>query len=227
MLNQIVIATVSALVGGLITIVITYLNNKAKRFELEYSYRKKLEERYLLNAQKHLNDVYIPLYSKLIVFQNNWTRLKTSNNFQNLKSEITESENFKKGLEERGLTAFLTPEIENSFDHLLEFLSKSQDASEIRYGIITRYKIFGQEKSFYRVVPEKIRRKRINFYRYIMLIRVFFGHISWMRIAGFLDYELEIVVDSAPLNSEAFDNQLLKFLTDIKEKIKDITLGTK
>ena len=48
-----------------------------------------------------------------------------------------------------------------------------------------------------------------------------------MRIAGFLDYELEIVVDSAPLNSEAFDNQLLKFLTDIKEKIKDITLVTK
>ena len=36
MLNQIVIATVSALVGGLITIIITYLNNKAKRFELEY-----------------------------------------------------------------------------------------------------------------------------------------------------------------------------------------------
>ena len=45
MLNQIVIATVSALVGGLITIIITYLNNKAKRFELEYSYRKKIRRK--------------------------------------------------------------------------------------------------------------------------------------------------------------------------------------
>ena len=138
--NEVIISIVSAIGGGLITIIVTYLNNKAKRFELEYNYRKKLEERYLLNAQKHLDDVYIPLYSKLVVFQNYWTDSKTSNDFQNFKNKIIELENFKKDLEKKGLAAFLTPEIENSFDHLLKFLSKSQCASETRYGIITQYK---------------------------------------------------------------------------------------
>jgi len=225
--NEVIISIVSAIGGGLITIIVTYLNNKAKRFELEYNYRKKLEERYLLNAQKHLDDVYIPLYSKLVVFQNYWTDSKTSNDFQNFKNKIIELENFKKDLEKKGLAAFLTPEIENSFDHLLKFLSKSQCASETRYGIITQYKIFGQEKLSYQVSPRKIGHKMINFYRYSLLILNFFRHMSWTRILGFFDYDLKIIVDSAPLNSKDFDDQLSKFLIDIKGKIKDITLGTR
>lgn len=122
---QVIIVVLSALVGGLITLVVTYLNNKTKRFELEYNYRKRLEEEYLSNAQNHLNDVYIPLYSKLIIFQNNWKKLKISNNIQNIENEIYELENFKKDLEEAGLTAFLTPEVENGFDNLINFLFKS------------------------------------------------------------------------------------------------------
>lgn len=206
-----IISAVSVIVGGLIV----------KLFELEYESRKKLEERYLSNAQKHSGDVYAPLYSKLEFFENNWTKSKTSNDFQNFKKEITELKNFKKDLEEKGLSAFLTPEIEKSFDHLLEFVSKSQGASKTRYGMITQYKIFGQEKSFYQMIP-----KMINFFRYSILILNFFRHISWTRISGFLDFDFKIIVDSAPLNSEDFDNQLSKFLIDLKKKIKGITLGT-
>jgi uncharacterized protein YaaR (DUF327 family) len=75
-----IVSAVSVIVGGLI----------AKLFELEYKSRKKLEERYLSNAQKHSDDVYAPLLSKLEVFKNNWTKSKTSNDFQNFKKEITE-----------------------------------------------------------------------------------------------------------------------------------------
>jgi hypothetical protein len=227
MSNEIIIAIVSALGGGLITVIVTYLNNKTKRFELEYNYRKKLEERYLLNAQKHIDDVYIPLYSNLIIFRNNWTRLKKSGDFQNLKNEISKLKKFKKDLEEKGLTAFLTPEVENSFNHLLDFLFKSQDASKVRYGLISQYKMLGQEKTFYEKVPEWIGRKTINYYRILILILNFFRNISWMSVTGLIDYDFKIVLDSAPLNSKDFDDQLLKFLTDINEKIKDITLGTR
>lgn len=227
MSKDVIIAIVSAFGGGLITVIVTYLNNKAKRFELEYNYRKKLEERYLLNIQKHLNNVYIPLYSKLITFNNNWAKLKNSNNFQNLKSEITELKNFKKDLEEKGLTAFLTPEIENSFDHLLYFLSKSQDASKVRYGVIEQQKMLGQERSFYRILPEKIGPKTINSYKRVMPIWNSFSHINWMSITGLVDYDFKTVLDSAPLSSKDFDGQLSKFLVEIKERIKDITLGTK
>ena len=227
MSNEIIIAIVSALGGGLITVIATYSTNKAKRFELEYNYRKKLEERYLLNAQKHIVDVYIPLYSKLITFKNNWTKLKSSGDFRNLKNEISELENFRKSLEEKGLTAFLTPEVENSFNHLLDFIFKSQDASKVRYGLISQYRMLGQEKSFYQVVPEGIGRKTINYYRKLIIIRNFFRHIDWMSITGLIDYDFKVVLDSVPLDSKDFDDQLLKFLMGISEKIKDITLGTR
>jgi hypothetical protein len=206
---------------------VTYLNNKAKRFELEYNYRKKLEERYFLNAQKHLKDVYIPLYSRLIVFQNNCTELKISGDFQNLKNEITELESFKENLEEKGLTAFLVPEVENSFNHLLYFLSESRDANAARYGLITQCNMLGQEKSFYRVVPERIGRETIKYYGILIHIWNSLKHISWMSITGLVEYNFKIILDSAPLNSKDFDDQLSKFITDTKEKIKDITLGTK
>ena len=93
---------------------------------------------------------------------------------------------------------------------------------------VSKYsKIFGQEKLSYQVSPRKIGHKMINFYRYSLLILNFFRHMSWTRILGFFDYDLKIIVDSAPLNSKDFDDQLSKFLIDIKGKIKDITLGTR
>ena len=81
MVNEVVLILISASVGGLFTLFVTYFNNKAKRFELEYNYRKKLEDRYLFNTQKHLDDVYIPLYTKLINFQNCWMDIKNSSNY--------------------------------------------------------------------------------------------------------------------------------------------------
>ena len=225
--NEIIIAIVSAFGGGLIVIMATYLNNKTKRFELEYNYRKKLEERYLLNAQKHLEDVYEPLFLRLIVLQNNWTKLKISGDCQNLKNEIAELKSFNENLEENGLTAFLVPEVENSFNHLLDFLSKSQDANAVGYGLIIQCNMLGQEKSFYQVVPERIGRKTIKYYRIPLYIWNFLTHINCTFSMGLVKYNSTIILDSAPLNSKDFDDQLSKFIVDTKEKIKYITLGTK
>jgi hypothetical protein len=227
MVSEVVLVFISAIAGGLITIFVTYFNNKARRFELEYNYRKKVEESYLFNAQKHLNDVYIPLYTRLIYFQNSWIRIKNSSNYENLENEIDDIKKFKNSLEDQGLTAFLTTEIEDSFDHLLDFLSKSLDASKIRYGINEQYYIFGQEKSLYRVLPEWYGHKRIFFYKIIVPFLNLFRYINWVNITGLVDYKLKIIVDSAPISSNDFDAQLIKFSRNLNEKIKEITLGTK
>lgn len=227
MVNEIVLASISAIVGGLITIFVTYFNNKARRFELEYNYRKKLEESYLSNAQKHLKDVYIPLYQNLIHLQNRWRYMKGSSNYENLKNEIDLIKEFKKSLEGQGLTAFLTTEIEDSFDHLLDFLSKSLDASKIRYGINEQLNVFGQEKSLYRVLPEWYDHKRIIFYKIYVSFLNSIMYFNWINVTGLVDYKIKIIVDSAPISSNYFDAQLIKFSKDLNEKIKEITLGTK
>lgn len=224
---RVIIVVLSALAGGFITLVVTYLNNKTKRFELEYNYRKRLEEKYLSNAQNHLNDVYIPLYSKLIVFQNNWKKLKISNNIQNIENEIYELENFKKDLEEAGLTAFLTPEVESSFDNLINFLFKSQNSSEVGYGIFEKIKILGHEQSSYRVLPKLRGRRSLIIYRIYKIFLDLTKYISWTFVMGWVDHDLKIILDSAPVNSKDFDERLSELLRDMKEKIKDITLGTK
>lgn len=219
MVSEVITSIIYAGIGGLITLIVTYLTNKARRFELEYNYRKKLEERYLLNAQKHLNDVYLPLYQDLTVFKNHWIEAKNLNNIDNLKC-------LKKSLLEKGLTAFLTPEIESSFDHLLDFLSKSQSVDKVRYGIIKRYQIMGQERSSYRLFSEKVGLKIIKFYSQLLLVWNFLKRITWIY-TGMIDYEIKIILDSAPVNSKEFEDQLLEYLTDIEMKIKEITLGTK
>ena len=228
MVNEVALASISAIAGGLITIFVTYFNNKARRFELEYNYRKKLEERYLLNAQKHLEDVYKPLYTTIITFQNRWIDIRDSANYDELKIEIANMKTTKKQLEDAGLTAFLTTDIENSFDKLLDFLSKSQDASEIRYGINEQYYLFGQEKSIYRVLPEWYDHNRINFYKiFVIPFLHLTKYINFANILGLVDFKLKIILDSAPIDSNDFDIQLIKFSRDINEKIKEITLGTK
>ena len=227
--NEIIIAIVAALVGGFITLVVTYLNNKSKIFELEYNYRKKLEERYLANAQVHLNDIYVPLYSKLNIIQHNWIELKESNNFQNLEKEIAELENFKKDLEDKGLTAFLTREIEVSFDKLLDFVSKSKDETKVRYGVIENYTILGQESTDYWVASKYINPKTIPIFRiFISLLDIYKkSYLNLFVYSGLIEYNIKIILDSAPLDSNDFNQQFLDFISGIKDEIKSITLGTK
>ncbi|MFQ5823504.1 MAG: hypothetical protein ACE5JB_05565 [bacterium] len=221
--KEIIVAIISAFGGGLITIIVTFLNNKAKRNELEYNYKMKLKTRYLSNAQKHLEDVYIPLYSKLIAIQ-----YAISDNLQKLKNEINELKKITKELGDKGLTAFLTTNVETALEHLIDFTSKSERSNKSRYGIITRYNISGNEISFYKILPEKYGPKMIYFYRKFKPIMNFFKHLFSIKyMTGLIDYSFEIVMDSAPLNSKEFELQLRKHLTDIKTKIKYITLGTK
>ena len=153
--------------------------------------------------------------------------IKNSSNYGNLGNEIADMKNFKKDLENNGLTAFLTTEIETNFDHLLDFLYKSVNASEIRYGINEQYYAFGQEKSFYRVLPEWYGHKRIIFYKIFVPLLNFTRDINWLNITGLVDYKLKVIVDSAPIRSNDFDDQLKNFSQDLNEKIKEITLGIK
>lgn len=221
--NNAIIAIISAILGGFITLFITYLNNRAKRFELEYNYTKKSEQIYLSNAQKHLEDLYIPLYSRLNIFQNNWEKAKNSKDYKNFKIEINELKKFKVQLEAGGLTAFLTPEVENSLDHLLNFLSKSQNASEIRYGIIEEISMLGLEQTSYRVLPNWIN----SWIHFLRLLISSWNRLKGLDWTGLSNYSIKIIVDSAPLASEDFNEYILKYNLKLKEKIKNITLGFK
>ena len=218
MVNELYIIIISAGIGGMVTLVATHLTNKARRFELEYSYKIKLEETYLSNAQKHLIDVYIPLYQALTVLKYNWLESRKINNIDGLKL-------LKKDLLEKGLTVFLTPDIDRKFDILLEFLYKSQNADKVRYGITYRDQIMGVESMSYKLVPERINLNLVKLYRKILLFWAFLKRITWIY-TGLVDYEIKIILDSAPMNSREFEEQLLEYLTDIERKIKSIALGT-
>lgn len=227
--NEIIIAIVAALVGGFVTLVVTYLNTKSKIVELEYNYRKKLEERYLANAQEHLDDIYIPLYSKLNTIQNNWVELKKSNNIQHFEKEIVELKKFKNDLEDKGLTAFLTREIERSFNKLLDFSSKSQNETIVRYGINKKYNILGQEFTNYQVASKYINPKTIQIFRIIFSLEDIFKKNALFSFiySGIIEYNVKIILDSAPLDSNDFNHQFLDYISGIKDEIKNITLGTK
>jgi len=220
----------SAIFGGLITLIVNYQNNRAKRFELEYNYKKKLEEKYLLNAQNHLDDVYLPLYSKLISFHNNYLRFIYSDNNQKLENEmhelvneIYELEKFKNEIENDGLTVFLTQEIENQFNELLYFLLNSKGANKIRYGILQEYNLLGIQYSVNRELPVWIKPFFIFVFLYIFIDNIFRRFSN----QGLSEFSMRIIYISAPIASEEFENQLSHYIFTIKHKIREVALGTK
>jgi hypothetical protein len=223
-----VIAIFSALLGSFATLTVTYLNNKSKNFELEYNYRKKQEERYLAKAQEHINDIYVPLYSKLTLFHNRWDQIKESKNLQSLKKEMYELNSFKNSLEKEGLTAYLTREVEVDFDQLLSFISNSIDQTRNRYGIIVKYKLLGQDFRTYSPTPAYIDSKSIFIYKVFFDLHDFFTKRYWFfNFGGLIEYNIKIVLDSAPPNSDDFNKQLSDFILSLKNEIKNIKLGTK
>jgi len=217
MVEETNVIIISALIGGIITLIATQLTNKARRIELEYSYKIKQEEMYMSNAQKHLNDVYIPLYQALTALKYNWLESGKLHNIDELK-------HLKSDLLDKGLSVFLTPDIERNFDSLLEFISKSGEADKIRYGITYRDIVMGKERLSFTLVPERVDLNVIRFYRRILSIWNFIKQITWIY-SGLADYEIKIILYSAPLDSKEFEKQFLDYLTDLEKKIKGVALG--
>jgi hypothetical protein len=220
----------SAIFGGLITLIVTYQNNSARRFELEYNYRKKLEEKYLSNAQNHLEDVYLSLYSKLICFHNDYLRFIYSDNNQKLENEmdqlvneIYELKKFKIEIEKNGLTIFLTQEIENLFNELLDFLLNSKGTNKISYGILQEYNLLGIRYSVKRELPTWIKPFFIFVFLYIFIDNIFRRFSN----QGLSEFSMRIFYISAPIVSEEFENQLSHYIFAIKHKIREVALGTK
>jgi hypothetical protein len=81
------------------------------------------------------------------------------------------------------------------------------------------------ESMSYKIVPERINLNLVKLYRKILLFWAFLKRITWIY-TGLVDYEIKIILDSAPLNSKEFEEQLLEYLTDLERKIKSIALGT-
>ena len=214
-------AAITGAISILSTLLVTRQVIKARRSELDLNYKRKIEDIYLSNAQKH-SEVYKSLCIALANFQDYWIESKKTNNLQDLESEIDKLKSLKKSLGEKGLTAFLTPDIESCFDQLLNFLSKSQGASQVRYGVIEKYKMLEEEKSRYNVLPKNYGEKGS-----VLGFRVGFhlGNCFNLIIGLIDDYEYKIILDSAPVDSEEFNKQLSDFLVEIENKIKGVTLG--
>ena len=218
MADELYIVIISAGIGGVFTLIVTFLTNKARRFELEYAYKIKLEETYLSNAQKHLNDVYIPLYQALTSLKYDWLESRKLENIEELMV-------LRKKLVEKGLNVFLTPEIERNFDTLLDFISRSWNAEKVRYGLMYKDQVMGVESMTYKIVPEWINLNIVKFYRKIAIFWAFIKRITWIY-TGLIDYEVRIILDSAPVGSDEFEEQFLDYLTHLEKRIKCIALGT-
>lgn len=238
--KEILLASLSAILGGLFTIIVTYANFRAKRFELKYNYKVKLEENYCLNTQKHLDEIYLPLYKLLLSFKKSWVSLKHSEDFAGsvktfIDKEAYKLKGFKEDLDDRGLTAFLLPDVENSLDRLLAFLLQSLNTKDLAYKLFIEYERYKLKNIvFYRKeIPifSKNQNRNLNTYQKkvaSLIYKIAFDIINSFKAVlpfSLVDYEIKVVVASAPLNSEEFEVQLLSFITDINNKIKDLTLG--
>jgi hypothetical protein len=231
--NNTLYLAISAIAGAMVTLLATHFNNKFRRYELEYNYRRKMERAYLSNAQRHSSDVYMPLYKGLIDFQNYWINASNPKNIQELKDKIDLLKQTKDDLEKNGTTAFLMPNVESNFNRLVEFLYNSLSSNEDSYGIILQYNMLGEKGSmFTKISKEKYQKTKISlqyFPLYLKMLRSVmpFGFIPFFPFSGLSDWRFEIILASAPSNTREFEAQLLESIDNLKNEIKEVTLGTK
>ena len=169
-----------------------------------------------------------------------WINLKDSKDFISsvnafIFKETQDLKRFKQDLEDKGLNVFLLLSIEHSFERLLAFLLRSLNSEELIYKLTIEYEMYTLSNFVFCnkeiLVFSKKQNKNLSSQQKKIIIQIYksvLNIINFLKVIlpfNLVDYEIKVTVASAPLRSQEFEVQLLSFITDINNKIKDVTLG--
>ncbi|MGD9677361.1 MAG: hypothetical protein AB7V16_03195 [Vulcanibacillus sp.] len=218
---------ISAGIGAFVTFIVTFVNFRIKKYELQFTYNKKLEDKYMENARKYVKEVYLPIFKVI----NNVEKLIDEKDFSKERIKLIEDSlrEHIHTLNDTGFTAYLTDNVEIELNQFIKFLNNSRITDDLSYGIYFQYNVLGNSVNQYiEVNSEQLKdsKKILRRHRFLIRMYKFITGINIIFIPNrFMEFGQQIVLNSAPLDSEDFRFQIKKYILNIKEKIRQITLG--
>lgn len=229
------IGTLGVIFGALITSIFQYYSSKQKFIELQVSYSQESYNKQIASARDHLEKLYLPLYKEIsslhyryikyqyacrIAEEPETKKQSCENEFNNLLEVI---DSFNKEVEKiftNGYNAYLIGVIEEKLVDLKDLLNESakdKDTTTVKTKVTSIFytpffAVSGDNKieddKFFRYIP-----------RSIYVKSKLFPFSSWE-----LGTKIETKILRAPLNSTDFENEFIKYIIEIKNDMRRVTL---
>jgi len=223
-ISNIIIPIITAVIGGTLAGVPSYIGFKVKKLELEHAYKVSLENRIYENSIEQLNTLYKPIYSLLNSYES--LNQVEDNKLIEVYEELLER---CKVVLEKDERMFMPEAIEIELLAMKSFLAYSLKKNEIIVGVKQNVEIFGFTSSNYKeeeYKSEKEAERRVFFLKIMnTLYSMSNFFVGFSLRSTLLKNEFEVYYKSTVVGSEIFYKQMNKHTQTLKRQIKSIMVG--
>lgn len=224
--TNIIIPIITAILGGILAGIPSYIGYKMKKMELNHLYEVSRKNSIRESAVKSCKDIYQPLFNILNALQ----IIVSDNKLDKHQYEFAIMDilmQYRKLLVSEH-KIFLTNEIEFLLDTLYWFVDSSLNAENSVVGVYSINYLFG-EKSITKLrrnfKSESSARLFIAILEFLeSILNIFAPLMFWFDVRKLNRSNYEIFYKSTPLDGEEFKRQVLKYVENAKISIKEIIL---
>ncbi len=219
-----IIGVVGVIGGALIGGFVAAYNARLKLKEIEVNHSHQLHENYLNNAREYTGSVYVPLSMAITNLSREY--LKFRKTITNESAEEIHKDSFKEqitlflaSIDEllaRGVSSFLTTELENALLSFRSFIEESFAANETISRVVVTYgiRLFGTSQEVSRSM--KLSGKKAEFWQ---------GKFGFSQIGISMKFKGDQIL-AAPIESEMFEEKFMQDSNLLNLLIKEVTLGS-
>lgn len=197
---------------------------EVERYQLERN--NQLSEEYLKRAREHADTVYIPLSSEIARLKGSFNSYlfngKNDEDLVQFNKDINSFTSETQRLYEKGASAFITTELEETILSFVTFLRASKNAVQAEQEVVFNYNVGFWGLPFASVAgsTRAVSKPDAHLIRLTKLIRR-----SSIRVPGFAIEIRQIETVKAPLNSELFQEKFSRDAHLISVLVKEVMLG--
>ncbi len=223
---NIVIPIVTAIIGGMLAGIPSFISYRIKKMELNHLYEVNKTKMIRDTANQYCKDIYIPFYNILNSFQ--VVIMDSKMDKHSYESAIGKLSMDYRTLLVNEHKIYLTDDIEMQLNSMYWFIDNSLNCEKAIVSVRTTSVLFGVTL-ISNINREFESEKSANIFKYCLELFDFITKII-MPFSYFFDMkrlanvEYKIYYKCAPLGSDSFNKQILDYVEDTKQSIKRIIL---
>lgn len=221
--SDVIIPIFTAVIGGVLAGVPSYIGFRVKKLELEHAYKVSLENRFYEKSIEQLDTLYKPIYSLLNSYESAYQI--EGDNQRGIYKDLLERCKLVLEKDER---MFMPVAIEAELLAMSRFLTDSLRKNKLIVGVKQNVEIFGFASSNYHEEEFKDERKAKRRVAKLEIMNIMSSGSSFFT--GFLSSslpknEFEVYYKSTEVGSDLFYKQMNKHTQTLKKQIKSIMVG--
>jgi hypothetical protein len=224
--EKVIFGLIGVLVGGLFTVIVTYMTANLKLKELQILQHNRLSERKLAAANEKMKEVYIPILSKLETMNRGWSQYLESKTDEDKEKFLEVFKEFKSQymqLLNEGMSVYLLLQVQDEIEFLVRLVEKSKDAKMPKWTVRHRYEAIGLVETHEEILPLQA---AITKYVTSNLRQLIYKSLLFLRrpLGNMTITNITLRLHSAPINSENFASEFKLCMDLLRSSSKEVAL---